>query len=835
MGAKFAAWVGITVSALLFLASAVGAIAIWEAGMYQYASADACREELYENVASQYAVRALDYMESGEDFNFPDAKNFHYGIIKAENIDDIDLNNKDIYVASNFKGEVDEDPERFYKLCYEIGDATWFSYSGTVLGGASVGSGVQEYVSNEPIYQVVYNMSDGIFYYETSGAFYPVQVVVLTCPYAEGTKKYTFVYDFKKKMYRNARAVAVDETTTAMAEENVQETADEMIEETASMVYDVSLDSSYLIDSKVLDDVLQSEYLTFGALEDAGWPKEEWGELLLDGKPYLCDGDSIWIVDEGYLEDRVIAEETDYEVGANDILCVTHHGDDSDKQTYWVVVEKPMDVELGYSSDLFVQANTFVTFAYGLRYVVYVILFAALALGIFFFVFLLNAAGHRRDTDEIVTTWIDRMPFDVYLGFAGLALLALFFCMIQFSYYGSDLPTIVMFVTLFVAAGWVLLLSFLTFAVRIKCGKWWKNTVCFWILHGIYRVLQTILTNLALLWKAILVIGALSLVEFLVVSWDGIGRITMFWFFEKIILVPLFLLAIVQMQKLKSGAERMAEGDLEHHIDTQRMFWEFRWHGENLNSISTGMSRAVDERMKSERFKTELITNVSHDIKTPLTSIINYVDLLEKEDLKNEKAEEYLEVLERQSARLKKLIEDLMEASKASTGNLAVHLEQLEADVSVVQIVGEFEEKLEASELKLLIGKPEEPIYILADSRHFWRVVDNLMNNICKYAQPGTRVYVNLERNGDAAVLTFRNTSKYPLNISSEELMERFVRGDSSRNTEGSGLGLSIAKSLMELMGGTFELYVDGDLFKVVLRFPLSNLTEETAQEIDKR
>lgn len=795
MGAKFAAWVGITVSALLFLASAIGAIAIWEAGMYQYASADACREELYENVASQYAVRALDYMESGEDFNFQDAKNFHYGIIKAENIDDIDLNNKDIYVANNFKGEVDEDPEKLYKLCYEIGDATWFSYSGTMFGGASVGSGVQEYMSNEPIYQVVYNMSDGIFYYETSEAFYPVQVVVLTCPYAEGTKKYKFVYDFKKKMYRNARAVAVD--------------------------------SSYLIDSKVLDDVLQSEYLTFGALEDAGWPKEEWGELLLDGKPYLCDGDSIWIVDEEYLEDRVIAEETDYEVGANDILCVTHHGDDSDKQTYWVVVEKPMDVELGYSSDLFVQANTFVTFAYGLRYVVYVILFAALALGIFFFVFLLNAAGHRRDTDAIVTTWIDRMPFDIYLGFAGLALLALFFCMIQFSYYGSDLPTIVMFVTLFVVAGWVLLLSFLTFAVRIKCKKWWKNTVCFWILHEIYSILYTIFTNLGLLWKAIFVIGALSLVEFLVVSWDGIGRITIFWFFEKIILVPLALLAIVQMQQLKSGAERLAEGDLNHHIDTQKMFWEFRRHGENLNSISTGMSRAVDERMKSERFKTELITNVSHDIKTPLTSIINYVDLLEKEELKNEKAKEYLEVLERQSARLKKLIEDLMEASKASTGNLAVHLEQLEAGVSVVQIVGEFEEKLKANELTLLIDKPEKPIHILADSRHFWRVVDNLMNNICKYAQPGTRVYVNLEGNRDAAVLTFRNTSKYPLNISSEELMERFVRGDSSRNTEGSGLGLSIAKSLMELMGGTFELYVDGDLFKVVLRFPLAQTTEE--------
>lgn len=238
------------------------------------------------------------------------------------------------------------------------------------------------------------------------------------------------------------------------------------------------------------------------------------------------------------------------------------------------------------------------------------------------------------------------------------------------------------------------------------------------------------------------------------------------------------------------------------------------------------MSRAVEERMKSERFKTELITNVSHDIKTPLTSIINYVDLLEKEKLDNPKAEEYLEVLERQSARLKKLIEDLMEASKASTGNLAVHLERLEAGVFLVQTVGEFEEKTMASNLELLIQKPETPVYIMADGRHFWRVIDNLMNNICKYAQPGTRVYINLEVSGEEVLMTFRNTSRYALNISSEELMERFVRGDSSRNTEGSGLGLSIAQSLMELMNGKMELYVDGDLFKVVLHF--SSLTDAT-------
>ena len=270
---------------------------------------------------------------------------------------------------------------------------------------------------------------------------------------------------------------------------------------------------------------------------------------------------------------------------------------------------------------------------------------------------------------------------------------------------------------------------------------------------------------------------------------------------------------------------------MEHPVDTARMYRDLKEHGEPLNSIQTGMAKAVAESVKSERFKTELITNVSHDIKTPLTSIINYVDLLEKEELSNETAEGYLEVLERQSNRLKKLIEDLIEASKASTGNLAVHLEKLEAGVSVVQIVGEFEDKLNAADLTLLIQKPETPVYVMADGRHFWRVIDNLMNNICKYAQPGTRVYVDLRENGGQVELIFRNTSRYPLNISSEELMERFVRGDESRNTEGSGLGISIAKSLMELMGGSFMLYVDGDLFKVVLGFAQMEEEKEPLDE----
>ena len=232
------------------------------------------------------------------------------------------------------------------------------------------------------------------------------------------------------------------------------------------------------------------------------------------------------------------------------------------------------------------------------------------------------------------------------------------------------------------------------------------------------------------------------------------------------------------------------------------------------------MASAVNERIKSERFKTELITNVSHDIKTPLTSIINYVDLLKKEEITQPKAQEYIEVLERQSARLKKLIEDLMEASKASTGNIAVELELCDINILLTQTIGEFEEKLNSKELSLVIDQSLENIFIMADNRHIWRIFDNLMNNICKYGQPGTRVYINIEATEKEVTIIFRNTSGYQLNISSDELLERFVRGDSSRHTEGSGLGLSIAQNLAELMGGSLKLHVDGDLFKVILAFP---------------
>lgn len=270
---------------------------------------------------------------------------------------------------------------------------------------------------------------------------------------------------------------------------------------------------------------------------------------------------------------------------------------------------------------------------------------------------------------------------------------------------------------------------------------------------------------------------------------------------------------------LLESTKRMSKGDLDTKVDDKLLLGSFKEYATDLNALADVAVEAARKQMKSERMKAELVTNVSHDIKTPLTSIINYVDLLQRAE-NQEQAEEYMEVLNRQSQRLKKLIEDLMEMSKASTGNMAVDLMCVNAVEAVNQALGEFSEKLEKAQLIPVFNPPEEPVMMTADGRLTWRVLSNLLGNAVKYALPGTRLYIDLVEVNGQVLISLKNISREQLNVSTDELMERFVRGDTSRNTEGSGLGLNIAKSLMELQKGQLQLLVDGDLFKATLIFP---------------
>ena len=465
--------------------------------------------------------------------------------------------------------------------------------------------------------------------------------------------------------------------------------------------------------------------------------------------------------------------------------------------------------------------------AYDLRYELIAIALAALIVSILLFVFLMSAAGHRDGSDTITPNFIDRIPFDLFtaiVALPGLCAVALGIEVADRFAFANLLGLLVVFVLIEL----LLTLFLMSLSTRIKLKSVIKSCLiyrvlrwCWHLLKKTGRLFRAFIHGLPLLGRAGFVVAAVLLIEFIFIcaTEHSTGAQLFGWFVERVLLLALLVYLLLCVKRLRTGAAKIARGDMNYTIDTKYMHGDLLDHANDLNSIRDGISRAVNERMKSEHFKTELITNVSHDIKTPLTSIVNYVDLLSKENIENEKAQEYIEVLQRQSARLKKLTEDLVEASKASTGNLAVNLERCELGVLLDQTAGEYGEKLSAQGLELILKKPEEPVTVMADGRHLWRILDNLMNNICKYAQPGTRVYLNLEQKDGKAVMTFRNMSKYQLNISGDELMERFVRGDSSRNTEGSGLGLSIARSLAQLQGAQLDLVVDGDLFKVTVTF----------------
>ncbi|MCQ2432825.1 MAG: ATP-binding protein [Clostridia bacterium] len=470
--------------------------------------------------------------------------------------------------------------------------------------------------------------------------------------------------------------------------------------------------------------------------------------------------------------------------------------------------------------------------------------------------------GIRRKEDDVHLYRIDRIPYEFPLIVIGTALilLAMLIAVVLdeqpiwdvFGWlYGYITPTSELWILQLIRAGviaaltagvFLALVLFTTTVRRMKAKRFLDSTLTWKVLRFAFRIflkiwrffislgkrishgLSEFLHHLPLLWKWILGFAFLSFFAFCLI----LGRVNDAF---PVLLWLLFCAAgffygafqLIQLDRIRSATETMAQGKLDTHIDAGHMYGSPRRMAENLNNIGTAMSRAVEERLKSERFRTELITNVSHDIKTPLTSIINYTDLLSREKPENERMQEYIEVLSRQSARLKKLIEDLLEASKASSGALSVVLADTDAGELLSQAAGEYGERFEKAGLTPILRIPDEPIIIRADGRHLWRVFDNLMSNICKYSMTRTRVYLTAEVVGGQAALSFRNISGTELTVDASELTERFVRGDVSRHTEGSGLGLAIAKSLTELQGGALSISTDGDLFKVVVTFPIAN------------
>lgn len=522
---------------------------------------------------------------------------------------------------------------------------------------------------------------------------------------------------------------------------------------------------------------------------------------------------------------------------------------DGDGNTVMIIPEHTVELTFrGYiRKDLTVKDRVYYTlgaldFLIEGRYTLVAVCILSFLIAVILFIFLMCSAGRRAGVEGVVLNPLDKIPFDLYAAFAVVvvSIIVAFYMELTYSNFlqNNIILLSVISIASLLAAGLMALSLLLTFAARVKNGKWWRNTIIFKLLYLCYRILRwfgrkivKLATGLPLFWKAAVVFSIVSLFELVVLISTSRGTVMLWWFTEKIIVASLVFFLIIDWKRVRKGGAEIAHGNTDYLIDTKGMIGALKAHANDLNSIGEGLQKAVDDRMKSERLKTELITNVSHDLKTPLTSIVNYVDLLKKENIQSEKVNEYLEVLDRQSNRLKKLTVDLLEASKASTGNLPVNAEKTDVGVFLSQLAGEYEDKLAQSNLELLVSGPGENVYIYADGRLLWRVVDNLMNNIGKYAQPDTRVYVSAEVRGEKVVLTFKNISRYALNISSDELMERFVRGDRSRNTEGSGLGLSIARSLTDLQKGKFDLVVDGDLFKAIVTFDRYDGGEDTAPE----
>ena len=439
--------------------------------------------------------------------------------------------------------------------------------------------------------------------------------------------------------------------------------------------------------------------------------------------------------------------------------------------------------------------------------------------------YLVSSLGYKKDHKGIYLNWIDKTPLEIIITLFCFGLFIVVWIVNSFTSHTSLLYNAVGAISAVTLLYVLIAIALSTVIKRIKAKVLIKNTLIYKIIVWTKKLTQELFKNTKLIVKLSILYGGFVFIFFIVMmmsaSYYDIG-FPMFLLFVLVVLVFIKLYNYLKnLYKIKTAIKKIYEGNNEIILNPEEMKGELRDVAIYVNDIAGGLSNAIEESIKSERFKTELITNVSHDIKTPLTSIINYVDLLKQEKVENEKIKEYIQILDQKSQRLKKLTEDLVEASKASSGNVKLEMEKINIIELIKQATGEFEDKFNEKGLKIVTQIPENEVNILADNRYIYRVIENVFSNISKYALEGSRVYIDVTKKDKKAIVIIKNISKESLNITAEELMQRFVRGDKSRTTEGSGLGLSISKSLTELQNGTFDIQVDGDLFKVEITFDL--------------
>ena len=451
-------------------------------------------------------------------------------------------------------------------------------------------------------------------------------------------------------------------------------------------------------------------------------------------------------------------------------------------------------------------------------------------------VYLTLATGRRPGDTEIHLSMFDRIKTEILIvGFAGIAA-ELIFIMIRISSQEWELSGLVVAAsTVSFVMDALFLLFFLSLVKLMKAEKLWENSLTYWLKEGI---LKTAKNRNATIQTILIFVG--HLLACFVLAVGAFYKQNRICFFLLVILCAfegyMILRKSVERYRVLEGVRRIRDGELDAQINVAELHGDSRVLAEAINSIGTGLEYAVAESTKNERMKADLITNVSHDIKTPLTSIVNYVNLLKREDIENERAKGYIKILDEKAARLKQLTEDLVEASKVSSGNVKLDMQNIDLVEMVYQTAGEFNEKFEKKELTIVTKLPNTPVLICADGRQLYRVIENLYNNVAKYAMERTRVYVEVAVKEERVTFSIKNVSEKALaleNSQAGDLTERFTRGDSSRTTEGSGLGLSIAKSLTQLMGGNFEVSVDGDLFKATLVF-VNQAAVESAIDLGK-